>query len=391
MKEFTFLVTCMLVFKHSEDILCRLTYDDTEENPFLSGIDRTIGVFNISGIADFSKEVAEKGLGEPKIHLSFTLDASGVISVTKAEASVDLPPPPEEPSDENITSDVTNEGDEKDAGEVETESATVNNEDSESTVEPESSSENDAKSEPETGSDSENNTKTEDSKKKKSRKEKRKEKKAKKEKAETQIKRTLVVEQDFSATVPPIMTKSRLQASRQKLMRLKKADEARKAKETALNELETYVYAVRNRLRDEDGKDQLGGVSTEEQREEIINKCNEVEDWLYDEGRNADLSEFKTKESEIQVPADKIFKRFKESIDRPKAVKRALRQLQNVTKKIDSWSTKMPHITDEEIAKLRDLISEVEGWISNKVEAQETADPTEDPVFLASEGNAIGD
>jgi hypoxia up-regulated 1 len=381
-----------VAFQHTEDVLCRLTYDDTDEIPFLPGIDRTIGVFNISGISEFSKEVADKGLGEPKIHLSFTLDASGMVSITKAEASVDLPvsEPESSTDDDGMPESAQTEDNEENNGDDN--SSTKGVEDSDNNNESQDSDESEenaasTESESTTESDAEAKTKTngDDSKKKKSKSDKKKSKKSKKEKAETQIKRTLVVEQDFSATNPPAMTKSQLQSSRQKLIRLKKADEARKAKETALNELETYVYAVRNRLREEDGKDQLGGVSTEEQREEIIAKCDEVEEWLYDDGRNAELTEFKDKESEIKGPADKIFKRFKESIDRPKAVKRALKQLQNVTKKIDTWSTKMPHITEEEIAKLRELISSTENWIASKVEAQEAADPTEDFVFMAFE------
>jgi hypothetical protein len=33
-------------------------------------------------------------LGDPKVHLSFVLDASGLVSLFKAEATYDLPPPP---------------------------------------------------------------------------------------------------------------------------------------------------------------------------------------------------------------------------------------------------------------------------------------------------------
>lgn len=366
-----------------------MTYDDSDESPFLPGIDRTIGVFNISGIAAFSKEVAERSLGEPKVHLSFTLDASGVVSITKAEATVDLPLEVEE------TGAISENEGESDADSATTTTASGDDEggseSDETTAEKTEDAEKKEGDEGETKSDSaQDKDSKKDSKedKKKSKKDKKKTKKDKKVKPETQLKRTLVVEEDFSATSPPVMSKERLMASKKKLTRLAKADEARKAKETALNDLEAYVYKIRNRLRDEDGPEQLGSVSTEEQREAIITSCNEIEDWLYDEGRNAELSEFKAKESEIQTPAELIFKRFKESIDRPKAVKRALKQLQNVTKKIDSWaeSEKMSHITEEEVASLRELINGVQEWVAAKVEAQEAADPFGEPVFSSFEG-----
>ena len=38
-----------------------------------------------SGIADFAKESASKNLGAPKVHLSFTLDGSGIVTLSKAE------------------------------------------------------------------------------------------------------------------------------------------------------------------------------------------------------------------------------------------------------------------------------------------------------------------
>ena len=41
-------------------------------------------------------------------------------------------------------------------------------------------------------------------------------------------------------------------------------------------------------------------ISTEEQRQEILDFGNETEEWLYDEGRTADVSEFKTKHNTIR-------------------------------------------------------------------------------------------
>ena len=42
-------------------------------------------------------------------------------------------------------------------------------------------------------------------------------------------------------------------------------------------------------------------ISTEEQRQEIVDLGNETEDWLYDGGRTADVSEFKTKHNTIRL------------------------------------------------------------------------------------------
>lgn len=45
------------------------------------------------------------------------------------------------------------------------------------------------------------------------------------------------------------------------------SDDERKAKEAALNELEAYIYKVKNRIIDDEDKLKL--VSTDEQRQEV--------------------------------------------------------------------------------------------------------------------------
>jgi len=44
-------------------------------------------------------------------------------------------------------------------------------------------------------------------------------------------------------------------------------DDERKAKEAALNDLETYIYKVKNRILDDEDKLKL--ISTDEQRQEV--------------------------------------------------------------------------------------------------------------------------
>lgn len=45
--------------------------------------------FNITGIAKFAKEMAEKGLGKPKVTLQFELDSSGMCNLIKAEVTAE--------------------------------------------------------------------------------------------------------------------------------------------------------------------------------------------------------------------------------------------------------------------------------------------------------------
>jgi hypothetical protein len=41
-------------------------------------------------------------------------------------------------------------------------------------------------------------------------------------------------------------------------------------------------------------------ISTDEQRQEVLDLSSSAEDWLYDEGRTADVAEFKVKHTELR-------------------------------------------------------------------------------------------
>merc|ERR1711968_103158 len=81
-----------VAISHDQDIVCRIEYDDQEgKNPLPDGVDKLLAVYNVTGIADFVEEHKGKDLGTPKVHLSFALDASGVVGLVKAEATLELP------------------------------------------------------------------------------------------------------------------------------------------------------------------------------------------------------------------------------------------------------------------------------------------------------------
>jgi len=54
-------------------------------------------------------------LGIPKVHLSFSLDSSGIVALNKAEATVELPPEPEVPEEKEAETDKEAEKEEEKA------------------------------------------------------------------------------------------------------------------------------------------------------------------------------------------------------------------------------------------------------------------------------------
>lgn len=343
-----------VAFQYDKDILCSIEYDDVVALP--EGTDKLLAVYNITGIAAFSQEVVGKGLNNtPKVHLSFGLDSSGIVTLIKAEATVELPVV-EEPEPVSVSN--STEADPSSAS---------NSTDSESVPIPTNSTETD------TNSTSSNSTSTDTKKNSKDSKSK-----ADKKKNNT-LRKQLLIHVNRNMISPVVWSPTQIVEARLRLRALQDADDLRKAKEAALNELEAFIYKVKNRISDDE--DKLKAVSTEEQRQEVVDLANAAEEWLYDEGRDQSVEVYKNKQGSIASKANAIFKRHSEVAARQEAVTKAKGQLQEVRKIVDGWSEKSPHITEEEKQKLLEAVEKAEKWIQDKLDEQAKVSAFEEPVF----------
>jgi hypoxia up-regulated 1 len=93
----------VVAFQHDRDISVTFNYDSKDDLP--EGSEPQIAVYNVSGIAKFAAEMNEKNLSVPKVQLTFMLDASSMVRVMKAEATVEEIIPAKEL---NITDDAAN-------------------------------------------------------------------------------------------------------------------------------------------------------------------------------------------------------------------------------------------------------------------------------------------
>jgi len=87
---------------HESDISIKLALQEgTEELLKYPTLQHTIGHYNITGIEEFAKEISKKrdesglDLPVPTVKISFELDSSGMIVLTKAEATSEEPEQPE--------------------------------------------------------------------------------------------------------------------------------------------------------------------------------------------------------------------------------------------------------------------------------------------------------
>ncbi|KAK4246387.1 Hsp70 protein-domain-containing protein [Corynascus novoguineensis] len=76
------------------------------------------------------------------------------------------------------------------------------------------------------------------------------------------------------------------------------------------NELETYIYDLRNKL-----DDQYADLASEEEKEKIREKLTAAEDWLYDEGDDTTKAVYIAKMDEIRALAGPVVQRHFEKVE----------------------------------------------------------------------------
>merc|ERR1711935_1113265 len=123
----------------------------------------------------------------------------------------------------------------------------------------------------------------------------------------------------------------------------------------------------------------------EEQREELTELSRNAEDWLFDEGDTADLETIEAKYVELATPAEKVWFRLKQMVERPAAVKALNEKLVEIEEKFSKAMVNLTHITEEEKGDVYSKIESARKWLSDKVDAQAEKNGHEDPVFTSEE------
>jgi len=336
-----------IAFSQDKDVHCQLNYEDDDILP--KGTQLSIAKYNISGISQFASELAQKGLGKPKVALQFELSTSGIPELVRAEATVE----------ETYT--VTEE--------VEVE------EEEPPTQEENKKEENVETSEIKEGETS-NTTETEDKAPKK-----KKTKVIEKEKKRT-LKRKLDVTKYHTGRIQPYSPAVKAY-SKSKLEELAAKDKARIMLEEAKNNFEAFIYHVKNKLSDDE--EDLKKVSTDEQREELLQMAIDANDWLDFEGWDADLETYQKKLAELSAPAKAMFHRLSELTLRPQVIAEVRKSLTKVEDLMNKWETTMPQVTEEERAEVLAKVEEVRKWVSDKEDAQAAVNPWDPVVFNSTE------
>ena len=154
---------------------------------------------------------------------------------------------------------------------------------------------------------------------KKDKKDKKKEEKPKKKKEFKPIVETIKEPLEFKLEVLDAkdLTAEQFEASRQKLTALDVRDQDKMARERALNNLETAVIDVKDKL----WQEIYEKSSTEEEREKILAKCTELSDWIDEEATfETPVETLDAKLKELTDLTSGLHARVKQHTDRPEAL-----------------------------------------------------------------------
>ncbi|OQS07494.1 hsp70, partial [Thraustotheca clavata] len=322
-------------FSHSEDVSCTFRYDKPSALP--AGVSSIISRYNITGIEEFAKKNADKNLGEPKVTLSFSLDASGLASIVKAEATleeeIEVPAPTKkaakkEDSKNNESTDV--EEDKKD--------------------------------------DKEEDEKPQEMIKKK-----------KIHRAVLTVVRADISHRPEAGMGILPMTFRDKKESIAMLAEMDKADNIRKLNAEAKNRLESFVYESREYLSSHE--DVLDQVTTAEQREALISAVDATEEWLYDEGENLDAKAYNERWSGMRTQLDDMIFRVTELTALPEAISKAKQFAISTIDLMSQWIDAKPQVTTEEREDVLAKVNELQDWLKEQQTAQDAIAKHEAPIF----------
>lgn len=359
---------------HDQDFSVTLRYEDHTKAPLPEAVDPVFREFNITGLHAFAHG-NKSHLGKPNVTLSFQVDNNGVPQLVKAEATLSeiiMPEPEPEAADATpVDVNATEEGDAKEAEDAK--QADKDSTDADAADAADAAADADA-----TADDGTNSTNAADDAAAASTP-----KKAKKPKKRTHRRRLKVTPVSSDTRTVHRLTKKQKSSAVKRLQEMAAADLMRKKKEELKNALESYVFATRSRIREHE--EELSEVSTDEEREKIMEDLEGIEDWLYEDGADAELTEYKKKRSDMDKRVDAIFSRQKELELRPKAIAGARAVLEAAGRILELWPTERPQVSEEEIKEVKEVAESVAKWLDEKEKEQAEKENTDEPAFTSGQ------
>uniref|UniRef100_A0A2P2KWH9 Uncharacterized protein MANES_09G073400 n=1 Tax=Rhizophora mucronata TaxID=61149 RepID=A0A2P2KWH9_RHIMU len=284
---------------HNKDFEVSLAYE-TEELLPPGATSAVFAQYAVTGLADATVRYSSRNLSAPiKANLHFSLSRSGILSLDRADATVEISEWVEVPKKNLTVENTTNaspnisiESGGKNASEE-----IIKDLNSESEI---GNSSNSAVEEPST-----TDLPTE--------------KKLKKRTFRVPLK---IVEKTAGPGMP--LSKESVDEAKRRLNELNKKDAERRRTAELKNDLEGYIYSTKEKL---ESSEEFEKISTGDERKSFIEKLDEVQEWLYTDGEDATANEFQQHLDSLRAIGDPLFFRCSELTARPAATEIARKYL----------------------------------------------------------------
>lgn len=340
---------------HNKDFEVSLAYESEDLLP--PGASSPIfAQYAVSGLTDASEKYASRNLSSPiKANLHFSLSSSGIFSLDRADAVVEISEWIEVPKKnltvENSISASPNISIEGGPGNISEESIDSLKTDG-GTNNASNSSEND-QSTTDLGT----------------------EKKLKKRTFRVPLK---IIEKVVGPGMS--LSKEAFLEAKEKLEALNIKDAERKRTAELKNNLEGYIYATREKLESEEYEK----ISSSQERQSFIEKLDEVQEWLYTDGEDASATKFEERLDSLKSNGDPIFFRFNELTARPAACELAQKYLGELHQIVHGWEAKS-WLPKERIDKVLKDAENFKKWLAEKEAEQKKTLPFSTPAFTSEE------
>ncbi|XP_060818511.1 hypoxia up-regulated protein 1 isoform X2 [Bombus pascuorum] len=158
-----------------------------------------------------------------------------------------------------------------------------------------------------------------------------------------------------------ILSGNKLVESREKLHRLDVYDFEKTKRETALNNLETFIIDAQQKLESEE----YAAAATSQEAENILKACSEISEWLYEDGFSVTAEIYEEKLSQLQKLTNDVYERVYEHRERPEVLKGMASMLNGSTTFLNNMrnlSLSSEIFTQVEIETLEKVINETQEY-----------------------------
>uniref|UniRef100_A0A8C8CJU2 Heat shock protein 4a n=1 Tax=Oncorhynchus tshawytscha TaxID=74940 RepID=A0A8C8CJU2_ONCTS len=160
-------------------------------------------------------------------------------------------------------------------------------------------------------------------------------------------------------------------------------DKLEKERNDAKNNVEEYVYEMRDKLHGV-----LEKFVSESDRDTFALRLEDTENWLYDDGEDQQKQVYIDKLAELKKLGQPVQERYIEAEERPKAFDELGRHIQQYMKIVEAYKTKeeqYEHLDELEMLKVDKQVNDAMIWMNSKMNAQSKQNFTQEPAVKVQE------